>query len=126
MKRQALHCVAVAFGLFMVARPAVAGFAIDVYIDNIIAYQVLDNSPADANLVVGDIEHHFNLNDAMNRWEATGVIFAEGGFNGVPPVSTIVTDTLIEKIANVPINEGEIDFVHHYAASGMQSHAAGG
>lgn len=124
MNRQALHCAAVAVGLCLSARPAVAGFAIDVYIDNIPAYQVLDNSPDDANLAVGDIEHHFNLNDAMNRWQATGVIFAEGGFNGVPPVSTVVTNTLIEKIANTPLDVGEIDFVHNYAASGLQAHTA--
>lgn len=124
MKRQALHCVAVAFCLFVVAHPAVAGFAIDVYIDNIPAYQVLDNSPDDANPALGDIEHHFLVNDAMNIWQAGGVIFAEGGFNGVPPVSTVVTNTLIEKIANVPLNVGEIDFVHHYAASGLQAHTA--
>lgn len=124
MKRQFLHSTVVALGLLTLARPAWAGFSIDVYIDNVIAYQVLDNSPDDANLAIGDIEHHFLLTDAMNIWQAGGTIYAEGGFNGVPPVSTVVTDTLIEKIANVPLNVGEIDFVHHYAASGLQSHTA--
>lgn len=124
MTRKRLLHAAFILCLVLVARPAMAGFAIDVYIDNIIAYQVVDNAAGDINPAVGDIEHHFLLTDAMNRWQADGVIFAEGGFNGVPPVSTLVTDTLIEKIANVPINVGEIDFVHHYAASGLQSHTA--
>jgi hypothetical protein len=108
----------------MFAAPAMAGFSIDVYIDNVAAYSVMDNGAQDANPVLGDIEHHFVLTDAMNRWRAEGDIFAEGGYNGVPPVSTVVTDTLIEKIANVPIFAGEIDFHHHYAASGLQSHSA--
>jgi len=119
-----MRLVVFALCLLALPRTAWAGFSIDVYIDNIIAYQVLDNSPDDADLTVGNIEHHFQLNDMQNRWEATGVILAEGGFNGVPPVSTVVTDTLIEKIANVPLNVGQIDFIHHYAASGLQSHTA--
>jgi hypothetical protein len=124
MALKSLRCAAFTLGILLITRPVVAGFAIDVYVDNIIAYQVVDNGLGDNNPALGDIEHHFLLSDAMNRWGADGVIFAEGGYNGVPPVSTVVTDTLIEKIANVPLNIGEIDFVHHYAASGLQSHTA--
>ena len=64
------------------------------------------------------------LTDLANRWVAEGDIFANGGFNGEPPVSTIVTNTLIEKIADVPIFTGDIDIIHSYAASGLQTHTA--
>jgi hypothetical protein len=124
MTTSAFRLAVITVGMLLLARPAMAGYSVDVYVDSIPIYSVMDNSSQDSNPVVGDIQHHFVLTDAMNRWQAEGDIFAEGGYNGVPPVSTVVTDTLIEKIANVPIFDGQIDFYHHYAASGLQSHSA--
>lgn len=115
---------AVSVGMFLLAGSAQAGYSVDVYVDNVFAYTVVDNMMGDDNPIAGDIRHEFLLSDVMNRWQAAGTIFAEGGLDGVPPVSTVVTDTLIEKIANVPLNNGVIDFVHHYAASGLQTHSA--
>ena len=113
-----------ATSIALLATPALAGFSVEVKVDNIIVDNVIDNGVGDLNPVVGDIHYQFSLQDAGNIWLAEGDLFAEGGFNGQPPVSTIVTNTLIEKIADVPIIAGEIDFTHHYAASGLQSHTA--
>lgn len=124
MTRSGFLCASFTVGVMLLSRSAIAGFSVDVYVDNLPVYAVMDNSPQDANPVLGDIEHHFVLTDAQNRWEADGTLYAEGGYNGQPPVSTVVTNTLIEKIANVPLFVGEIDFVHHYAASGLQTHTA--
>lgn len=124
MTRLTLGQAAIIAVTLLIARPAVAGYSVDVYIDGVFSYAVLDNAAGDSNPAVGDIEHHFLLTDVANRWQAEGDVLALGGFDGVPPVSTVVTDTLIEKIANVPIFSGELDFIHHYAASGLQSHSA--
>ena len=115
---------AITVGLILVAGPAMAGFSIEVYVDNLPMGVVADNGPDDWNDDEGDIWYHFQLTDVENRWEAEGDLFAEGGYNGQPPVSTIVTNTLIEKIADVPIFEGKIEFIHNYAASGPQVHLA--
>jgi len=124
MSKSPYRLAAIAFGLMVAVPAAQAGYSVDVYVDNVFSYTVNDNGLGDDNPLVGDIEHHFSLNDLANRWEANGVIFAEGGLDGALPVSTIVTATTIEKVANVPINYGEIDFHHHYAASGLQMHSA--
>jgi hypothetical protein len=114
----------ISIGVTLFAIPAIAGYSIEVLVDNVPVGLVMDNGPDDLNAAVGDIWYHFQLNDVQNRWQAEGDVFAEGGYDGVPPVSTIVTNTKIEKIANVPINDGEIDFVHNYAASGLLQHFA--
>jgi hypothetical protein len=88
-------------GLMLITSPSMGGYSVDVYIDNVLFNTVNDNGPGDANGAVGDILYNFNLSDAQNRWDATGVLIAEGGYNGQPPASTIVTDTLIEKVADV-------------------------
>jgi len=110
--------------LLLVANPARAGFSVDVYVDNVFFTTILDGGLGDDNGTAGDISYSFDLMDVQNRWRATGLVLANGGYNGVPPVSTIVTDVKIEKIANVPIFAGEIDFRHHYASSGLQAHTA--
>ncbi len=115
---------AITVGVMLAASPAMAGFSIEVRVDNLPVGIIVDNGPDDWNNTVGDIWYKFDLSDQANRWEAKGDIFAEGGFNGQPPVSTIVTNTLIEKIADVPIFTGEIDFIHNYAASGPLIHTA--
>lgn len=124
MARSDFRQVVMTVAVLLFVSPAMAGYSVDVYIDNVFAYTVNDNGLGDDNPAVGDIAHHFLLNDVANRWQAEGDIFAEGGYDGALPVSTVVTDTLIEKIANVPIFFGEVDFYHHYAASGLQTHDA--
>lgn len=124
MAKSIFQCTAFTVGLMLIASPAMAGYSIEVLVDNLPVGLIVDNSPDDLNNTVGDIWYHFQLTDVQNRWDAEGDIFAEGGFNGQPPVSTIVTNTLIEKIANVPIFSGEIDFIHNYAASGLLAHMA--
>lgn len=108
----------------LVANSVMAGFSVEVRVDNILIDTIFDNVVPDLNPAVGDIQYHFVLQDQNNIWRAEGDVFAEGGFNGQPPVSTVVTNTLIEKIADVPIIAGEIDFTHNYAASGLQVHTA--
>jgi MYXO-CTERM domain-containing protein len=115
---------ALAVGVMLFAGPVLAGFSIEVRVDNVPVGLIVDDGPDDLNDDDGDIWYHFQLTDAQNRWEAEGDIFAEGGYNGVPPVSTVVTNTLIEKVADVPIFAGEIDFFHNYASSGLQTHTA--
>ena len=124
MTKSAFQCTAILVGLLLFASPAMAGYSIEVLVDNLPVGLILDNSPDDWDNTIGNIWYHFQLTDVQNRWEAEGDIFAEGGFDGQPPVSTIVTNTLIEKIANVPIFFGEIDFIHNYAASGLLAHTA--
>jgi hypothetical protein len=124
MLRHILRIIAFIVGAMLFANSTLAGYSIEVRIDNVFFDLINDNDPEDMNAAVGDIWYHFVLSDPANRWQAEGEIFAEGGFDGEPPVSTIVTDTLIEKIANVPIFSGEIDFFHNYAASGLLSHVA--
>jgi len=119
-----LKAAALVVGLALCASPAKAGFSLDVYVDNIFFTTINDGGGGDDNGGLGDILYNFDLMDAQNRWRATGKVIADGGYNGALPVSTIVTDVLIEKIADVPIFTGEIDFRHHYAASGLQTHAA--
>lgn len=120
----AIRATALATGLLFCVSPMMAGFSVDVYVDNVFFTTINDGGIGDDNGIAGDISYSFDLMDVQNRWRATGLILANGGYNGVPPVSTIVTDVLIEKIANVPIFTGEIDFRHHYAASGLQTHTA--
>ncbi len=124
MTRSDLRHAVLTVAVLLFVSPVMAGYSVDVYIDNVPAYTVNDNGVGDDNPAVGDIAHHFLLNDVANRWRAEGDIFADGGYDGALPVSTVVTDTLIEKIANVPIFFGEVDFYHHYAASGLQTHDA--
>jgi hypothetical protein len=124
MLRSNFRYAAIMAGVMLAASSARAGFSVDVYVDNVAVGVITDNALGDSNPAVGDIWYEFDLMDAQNRWRAKGDLFAEGGYNGVPPVSTVVTNTLIEKIANVPLLQGEIDFVHHYAASGLGTHTA--
>jgi hypothetical protein len=119
-----LQRIAMTAGVSLLASSAMAGYSIEVQIDNVFFDIINDGDPEDLSPAVGDIWYHFVLNDPANRWQAEGDVFAEGGYDGVPPVSTIVTNTHIEKIANVPIFAGEIDFIHTYAASGLQMHTA--
>ena len=114
----------VKISVIVICSSAMAGTSVDVYVDNIFVETVFDNVFPDQNPVAGDIQYNFSLQDSNNIWLAQGVLFAEGGFNGQPPVSTVVTNTLIEKVTNDPIIAGEIDFTHNYAASGLQVHTA--
>jgi hypothetical protein len=124
MIRSVVRRMAFTVAAMLIASPAMAGYSIEVLVDAIPVGLIADNGPDDLNAAVGDIWYHFQLMDAQNRWLAEGDVFAEGGYDGVPPVSTIVTNTLIEKIANVPLLDGQIDFIHNYAASGLLSHVA--
>ena len=124
-KRSILLRATIGMGLVLAAVGAVvAGFSLEVRVDNVLIDIITDNGLGDDNDDEGDILYHFELSDVANRWEAEGDVIANGGFNGEGPVSTIVTNTVIEKIANVPIFTGEIDFIHNYAASGLQIHTA--
>ena len=124
MAKSIFQCTAFTIGLMLIASPAMAGYSIEILVDDLPVNLIVDNSPDDLDNNVGDIWYHFQLTDVQNRWEAEGDIFAVGGFDGQPPVSTIVTNTLIEKVADVPIFSGEIDVIHNYAASGLLPHTA--
>ncbi len=104
------------------SNPALAGFSVEISVNGGIPTVYPDNVAPDLNPAVGDIEIDFTVSDAMNTWTANGTVLASGGL-GTPPVSTIVTDTLIEKLMPGLIN-GEIAVKHNYAASGIAMHDA--
>ncbi|MEX2113097.1 MAG: PEP-CTERM sorting domain-containing protein [Pirellulales bacterium] len=99
-----------------------AGYSIEISVDGGAPTLFLDNGPDDLNPVLFDLEIPFTVGDVGNNWSATGTVLASGG-NGAPPVSTIVTDTLIENIGGLFL-QGEIEVVHNYAASGAGTHTA--
>lgn len=102
--------------------PAWAGFSVEISVDGGLPILFSDNGALDLNPAVGDIEIDFTVNDVGNNWTASGTVLATGG-NGGPPVSTIITDTLIEKLQPGLFN-GHIEVFHNYAASGLGSHSA--
>lgn len=108
--------------LLAAADSATAGFSIEISVDAGPAITYLDNGPEDLNLAVLDIEIPFTVGDVGNNWSATGTVLATGG-GGFPPVSTIVTDTLIENIGGQFL-AGAIHVKHNYAASGLFAHTA--
>lgn len=99
-----------------------AGFSIEISVDGGVPTVFLDNGPDDLNPLPFDLEIPFTVGDAGNNWSATGTVLATGG-DGAPPVSTIVTDTLIENIGGQFL-QGEILVVHNYTASGLGTHTA--
>lgn len=99
---------------------ACAGFSVTLFVDGGQQPTVFDNGPGDLNPAQFDMTVPFTVSNLGNNWTATGVIYANGG-GGVPPVSTVVTDTLIEKLTP-GLHFGEIRVVHDYAASGVFSH----
>lgn len=109
---------------FLLSAPALAlaGFSIEISVDAGPAVTYLDNGPEDLNLALLDIEIPFTVGDVGNNWSATGTVLATGG-GGFPPVSTIVTDTLIENIGGQFLG-GAIHVKHNYAASGLFAHTA--
>jgi hypothetical protein len=108
--------------LLAAADKAMAGFSIEISVDGGLATIYDDNGPDDINPAPFDIEIPFTVGDVGNNWSATGIVLATGG-GGTPPVSTIVTDTLIENIGGQFL-AGEIQVVHNYAASGLFAHTA--
>jgi len=101
---------------------ALAGFSIEISVDAGPAITYFDNGLEDLNLAPLDIEIPFTVGDVGNNWSATGTVLATGG-GGLPPVSTIVTDTLIENIGGQFLG-GAIHVKHNYAASGLFAHTA--
>lgn len=100
-----------------------AGYSVEISVNGGAPAIYLDNGAFDLNPAVFDLEIDFTVNDIGNNWTASGTVLATGGGDGVPPVSTIVTDTLIQKL--LPgLFFGEIEVVHNYAASGLLSHSA--
>ena len=109
--------------LLSAAEIAYAGFSIEISVDGGPVTTYLDNDGLfDLNPVEFDIEIPFTVGDVGNNWSATGTVLATGG-GGTPPVSTIVTDTLIENIGGQFL-DGQIRVVHNYAASGLFAHSA--
>jgi hypothetical protein len=99
-----------------------AGYSVEIGVDGGPPITYLDNGAFDLNPAPFDIQIDFQVGDAGGFWTAEGTVFATGG-NGAPPVSTIVTDTLIEK--QLPgLFFGSIQVTHNYSASGLGSHSA--
>jgi hypothetical protein len=86
------------------SNPAQAGFSVELSVNGGFPAVYLDNAAPDLNPAVGDIEIDFAVSDA-------------------PPVSTIVTDTLIEKLTAGLIN-GQIEVTHNYVVAGPAMHDA--
>ncbi|MDZ4657583.1 MAG: PEP-CTERM sorting domain-containing protein [Bythopirellula sp.] len=100
-----------------------AGYSVEISVDFGAPVIYVDNGAFDLNPAVFDMEFDFTVNDVGNNWTASGTVLATGGGDGVPPVSTIVTDTLIQKL--LPgLFFGNIEVTHNYAASGLLSHSA--
>ncbi len=118
-----VYSVLLAIG-YLLSAPglALAGFSIEISVDAGPVITYLDNGPEDLNLALLDIEIPFTVGDVGNNWSATGTVLATGG-GGYPPVSTIVTDTLIENIGGQFLG-GAIHVKHNYAASGLFAHTA--
>jgi|GEM_PF-3291118 len=118
-----VYSVLLAIG-YLLSAPGLtlAGFSIEISVDAGPAITYLDNGAEDLNLALLDIEIPFTVGDVGNNWSATGTVLATGG-GGFPPVSTIVTDTLIENIGGQFL-DGAIHIKHNYAASGLFAHTA--
>lgn len=116
-----LALVAAAWMTLTEVRPVWAGYSVEISVDGGPPLILVDDSPQDLNDTDFDMEFDFTVGDAGNNWTASGKIFATGGGNGAPPVATIVTDTLIEKLQPGLI-PGQIRVIHNYAASGLGSH----
>ncbi|MGD9648160.1 MAG: hypothetical protein AB7U73_20790 [Pirellulales bacterium] len=103
---------------------ALAGFSIEISVDGGPTVVYLDNSPDDLNKAPYDMQIDFQVGDVGKNWEGKGTVLATGGgIDAMPPVATIVTDTLIENIGGQFLS-GEIKVVHNYAASGLFAHTA--
>ncbi len=108
--------------LLLEPRIALAGFSVEIGVNGAPPIVYLDNGALDLDPDAFDIQIDFQVADVGGFWTASGTVLATGG-NGVPPVSTIVTDTLIEKL--LPgLFFGSIQVTHNYAASGLASHSA--
>lgn len=108
--------------LCLAPQSALAGFSVEISVDGGVPVVYLDNGPDDLDPGIYDIEIPFTVGDLGNNWSASGTVLATGG-NGSPPVSTIVTDTLIENIGGQFL-QGQIVVVHNYTASGLGTHIA--
>jgi hypothetical protein len=113
-----------AIGVLLVAGGSVAraGFSVTMFVDGGQLPTIFDNVFPDMNPAPNDMTIPFTVGDIGNNWTASGVIYANGG-GGYPPVSTVVTDTLIEKLTP-GLHFGEIRVLHDYAASGVFTHSA--
>jgi len=110
--------------MLVAAGRAMAGFSIEISVDGGPAVVYPDNGPDDVNKAPYDIQIDFEVGDVGKSWSAAGTVLATGGgIDAMPPVATIVTDTLIENIGGQFLF-GEIRVVHNYAASGLFDHTA--
>lgn len=101
---------------------ASAGFSVTIGVNGGAPVLYPDNGAFDLNPAPADIRIDFDLTDAGANWRAKGTVLATGG-NGAPPVATVVTDTLIEKL--LPgLFAGSIQVTHNYSAPGLASHSA--
>ena len=123
--RMGLRGVFSALGLgvaLLAPRIALAGFSVEIGVNGGPPVLYPDNGILDLNPAPFDIQIDFQVGDLGGFWTAEGTVLATGG-NGAPPVSTIVTDTLIEKL--LPgLFFGSIQVTHNYSASGLGSHTA--
>lgn len=111
------------YGVINLSQPLRAGYSVEISVDGGAPMIFLDNGAFDLNPGLFDLEIDFIVNDVGNNWTASGTVLATGGGDGVPPVSTIVTDALIQKL--LPgLFFGQIEVTHNYAASGILSHSA--
>jgi hypothetical protein len=109
--------------VFAVSSSAWAGYSVEISVNGGPPVVFPDNVGPDLNPVMFDMEIPFTVTDAGANWTASGTVIATGGGDGAPPVFTVVTDTLIEKLLPGLFN-GTILVAHNYAASGLQVHTA--
>lgn len=103
-----------------------AGVSITIKVDGFSLITVGDNMPGDINPAVGDITYPFAVQDQAvdPDWVATGTIFAKGGLDGFAPVTTVVTDTLIERVSMGLGENGLIEVIHTFGNSVDDIHFA--
>jgi len=95
----------------ILASPVGAGTSIDIMVPGQPTITVNDGDAVDIDLDPMEIEYDFSVSHPMGNWSATGKVIAKGG--ELIPVTTIVTNTLIQKHFGVEPN-GEIKVIHYF------------
>lgn len=97
--------------LHVVTNSAGAGTSIDIMVPGQPTVTVNDGDAVDLDPDSMEIEYDFSVSHPLGYWTATGKVIATGG--ELVPVTTIVTNTLIQKHFGVLLND-EIKVIHYF------------
>jgi hypothetical protein len=93
------------------ADAARAGTSVDILVPGQPTVTINDGGPLDLDVDPLEIEYDFSVSHPLGYWTATGKVIAKGG--DLVPVTTIVTNTLIQKHSGVLLND-EIKVIHYF------------